>query len=104
MRVGQEDKNIAVENETICREKCLNNCSCQAYSFVEGEVNRGRGPINMCLIWTDVLKDLQEDYPYGGPDLFVRVSKTDTGTSFFRLVLSPFVTTRCCNYVKNNFL
>ncbi|KAF9661839.1 hypothetical protein SADUNF_Sadunf19G0110500 [Salix dunnii] len=77
MRVGQEDKKIAVENETICREKCLNNCSCQAYSFVE-EVNKQREPINKCLIWTDVLKDLQEEYSYGGPDLFVRVAIADT--------------------------
>ncbi|KAB5512975.1 hypothetical protein DKX38_030003 [Salix brachista] len=76
MRVGQQDKKIAVENETICREECLNNCSCQAYSFVE-EVNRRREPIT-CLIWTDALKGLQEEYSFGRPDLFVRVSKTDT--------------------------
>ncbi|KAB5512859.1 hypothetical protein DKX38_029887 [Salix brachista] len=81
MRVGQQNRKFQVENETICREKCLNNCPCQAYSFVKGNVNRQRfrqPSINMCLIWTDDLKDLQEEYSYGGPDLFVRVSKTDT--------------------------
>ncbi|KAJ6421904.1 hypothetical protein OIU84_026938 [Salix udensis] len=81
MRVGQQNRKFQVENETICREKCLNNCPCQAYSFVKGNFNRQwfRQPsINMCLIWTDDLKDLQEEYSYGRPDLFVRVSKTDT--------------------------
>ncbi|KAJ6696622.1 hypothetical protein OIU85_003017 [Salix viminalis] len=78
MRVGQQDIQFPVESETKCREECLNKCHCQAYSFVKGELNRVREPINKCLIWKDVLKDLQEDYPYGGPDLFVRVSKTDT--------------------------
>ncbi|KAJ6761885.1 hypothetical protein OIU74_024533 [Salix koriyanagi] len=77
IRVGQEDKKIAAENETICREMCLNNCSCQAYSFVE-VANRRREPINKCLIWTDVLKDLQEDDSYGGRDLFVRVTIAGT--------------------------
>jgi hypothetical protein len=49
-----------------------------------------------CLIWRDDdLKDLQEEYSYGGPDLFVRVAISDIGTFFFRLVLSPSVTTRC---------
>ncbi|KAB5512976.1 hypothetical protein DKX38_030004 [Salix brachista] len=75
MRVGKQDNKFEVESETKCREECLNKCPCQAYSFVKGEINkqRDRQPsINMCLIWTDVLKDLQEEYSYGGPDLFVR--------------------------------
>ncbi|KAF9661837.1 hypothetical protein SADUNF_Sadunf19G0110300 [Salix dunnii] len=81
MRVGQQENKFAVESETKCREECLNNCPCQAYSFVKGGVNkrRNRQPsINMCLIWTDVLKDLQEEYSYGEPDLFVRVAIADT--------------------------
>ncbi|KAJ6696621.1 hypothetical protein OIU85_003016 [Salix viminalis] len=81
MRVGQQDNNFAVESETKCREECLNKCPCQAYSFVKGGVSRRRDrqpSINKCLIWTDVLKDLQEEYSYAGPDLFVRLSKTDT--------------------------
>ncbi|KAJ6745064.1 S-LOCUS LECTIN KINASE FAMILY PROTEIN [Salix purpurea] len=81
MRVGQQNHKFKVENDTKCREECLNQCSCQAYSFVKGGVNkrRDRQPgINMCLIWTDVLQDLQEEYSYSGPDLFVRVSIADT--------------------------
>ena len=107
MRVLQTDTSFAVEDEKKCREGCLYNCQCQAYSFVKEEVNMpsDRQPgNNTCLIWMDDLKDLQEEYSYDGPDLFVRVPIADIGTSFFRLVLSPFVTTRCCNYVKDNFL
>ncbi|KAG5224929.1 G-type lectin S-receptor serine/threonine-protein kinase [Salix suchowensis] len=88
MRVGQEDNKYEVENETKCRENCLNNCLCQAYSFVRGEDNRDREPINQCLIWTDVLKDLQEEYSDGVPDLFVRA---DTGGSSRKKPLSLIV-------------
>jgi hypothetical protein len=98
MRVGQPETSFVVEDEKKCREECLNKCRCQAYSFVNAEVNmrRERQPSNnICLIWMDDLKDLQEEYSYGGPDLFVRVAISDIGTFFFRLVLSPFVTTRC---------
>ncbi|KAB5512854.1 hypothetical protein DKX38_029882 [Salix brachista] len=81
MRVGKQDYKFEVESETKCREECLNNCPCHAYSFVKGEVNKqwDRQPsINMCLIWKDFLMDLQEEYSYGGPDLFVRAAIADT--------------------------
>ncbi|KAG6738103.1 hypothetical protein POTOM_059662 [Populus tomentosa] len=104
MRVGQADTSFVVEDEKKCREECLDKCQCQAYSFVKGEVNMRRERQPTCLLWMDDLKDLQEEYSHDGPDLFVRVPIADIGTSFFRLVLSPFVTTRCCNYIKDNFL
>jgi hypothetical protein len=98
MKFGQPDTVFEVEDEKQCREEC-SQCQCQAYSFVKGKVNMRRDiqPRNKtCLIWRDDdLKDLQEEYSYGGPDLFVRVAISDIGTFFFRLVLSPFVTTRC---------
>ncbi|KAI5555758.1 hypothetical protein BDE02_19G105500 [Populus trichocarpa] len=80
MRVGQPDTSFVVEDEKQCREECLNKCQCRAHSFVKGEVNmrRDRPPSdNSCLIWMDDLKDLQEEYSYGGPDLFVRVTIAD---------------------------
>ncbi|KAL9382724.1 hypothetical protein Peur_025759 [Populus x canadensis] len=41
-------------------------------------MRRDRPPSdNICLIWMDDLKDLQEEYSYGGPDLFVRVTIAD---------------------------
>jgi len=97
MKFGPPDSSFVIEDEKQCREECLRNCQCQAHSFVKGEVNMRRDEQpnnNTCLIWDD-LKDLQEEYSYGGPDLFVRVAISDIGTFFFRLVLSPFVTTRC---------
>ncbi|KAH8480040.1 hypothetical protein H0E87_030315 [Populus deltoides] len=80
MRVGQTDIKFETENEKKCREECLSKCPCHAYSFVKEEVNmrRDRQPgYNTCLIWMDDLKDLQEEYSYGGPDLFVRVTVAD---------------------------
>ncbi|KAL3565826.1 hypothetical protein D5086_033872 [Populus alba] len=80
MRVGQTDTSFVVEDEKKCREECLDKCQCQAYSFVEVKVNkrRDRQPVNYtCLIWMDDLKDIQEEYSYDEPDLFVRVLIAD---------------------------
>ncbi|KAI5555762.1 hypothetical protein BDE02_19G105600 [Populus trichocarpa] len=80
MKFGQPDTVFEVEDEKQCREEC-SQCQCQAYSFVKGKVNMRRDiqPRNKtCLIWRDDdLKDLQEEYSYGGPDLFVRVAISD---------------------------
>ncbi|CAK7349998.1 unnamed protein product, partial [Dovyalis caffra] len=80
MRVGRSETRPVVEDENKCREECLNNCRCQAYSYIEGEPNRRRDrqpSNNVCWIWIDDLKDLQEEYSYGGLDLFVRVTLSD---------------------------
>ncbi|KAI5555773.1 hypothetical protein BDE02_19G106500 [Populus trichocarpa] len=79
MKFGPPDSSFVIEDEKQCREECLRNCQCQAHSFVKGEVNMRRDEQpnnNTCLIWDD-LKDLQEEYSYGGPDLFVRVAISD---------------------------
>jgi len=72
MKFGQPDSSIVTKDENKCREECLRNCQCQAHSFVKGGVNlrRDEPRNNTCFIWDD-LKDLQEEYSYGGPDLFV---------------------------------
>ncbi|KAJ4841985.1 hypothetical protein Tsubulata_005413 [Turnera subulata] len=51
-----------------CKEKCLRNCSCTAYTNanISGE---GSG----CLLWFGELIDMRE-YPDTGQDLFVRMS------------------------------
>ncbi|KAI5555772.1 hypothetical protein BDE02_19G106400 [Populus trichocarpa] len=79
MKFGQPDTVFVAEDEKQCREECLSNCSCQAYSFVKVNVNRRRDrQPRTCWIWMDDdLKDLQEEYSYGGPDLFVRVAISD---------------------------
>ncbi|PRQ54951.1 putative non-specific serine/threonine protein kinase [Rosa chinensis] len=47
-----------------CKIKCLHNCSCLAYAFVD---NIG------CLVWSKDLIDIQE-FPSGGEDLFIRLA------------------------------
>ncbi|KAJ6855917.1 LOW QUALITY PROTEIN: hypothetical protein NC651_040517 [Populus alba x Populus x berolinensis] len=79
MKFGQTDLSFMTADEKQCRDECLRNCQCQAHSFVKGEVNLRREKRlrnNTCFIWDD-LKDLQEEYSYGGPDLFVRVAISD---------------------------
>ncbi|XP_062014766.1 G-type lectin S-receptor-like serine/threonine-protein kinase At1g61490 [Rosa rugosa] len=47
-----------------CKLKCLHNCSCLAYAFVN-EIG--------CLVWSKDLVDIQE-FPSGGVDLFIRLA------------------------------
>ncbi|KAL1826247.1 hypothetical protein ACET3Z_004659 [Daucus carota] len=57
-----------------CRIKCLNNCSCTAYSTIDIR-ERGVG----CIIW---LKDLIDtrDYKLDGANLFVKVAASELGS------------------------
>ncbi|KAK7373642.1 hypothetical protein VNO80_07057 [Phaseolus coccineus] len=57
----------------ICRSKCLENCSCVAYSHDDGIG---------CMSWTANLLDMQQ-FSEGGLDLYVRVahSELDKGTN-----------------------
>ncbi|XP_048232704.1 G-type lectin S-receptor-like serine/threonine-protein kinase At4g03230 isoform X2 [Ricinus communis] len=80
MKVYNTDSKFDVNNETECRDKCLSSCQCHAYSYTGGKnsTRRDIGPTNpTCWIWTEDLKNLQEEYLYGGHDLFVRVSRSD---------------------------
>lgn len=52
-----------------CQRLCLDNCSCKAYAFVQGIY---------CMIWTEELMDI-EQFPYGGENLFLRLSYVDSG-------------------------
>ncbi|TQD79746.1 hypothetical protein C1H46_034719 [Malus baccata] len=52
-----------------CKTRCLNNCSCLAYAYVN---NIG------CLAWSNDLIDIQE-FAYGGQDLFVRLDRSELG-------------------------
>ncbi|KAL9267931.1 G-type lectin S-receptor-like serine/threonine-protein kinase-like protein [Drosera capensis] len=54
-----------------CRKKCLANCSCVAYANLY-LTNGGSG----CLLWIDVLIDLQE-YRKNGQDLYIRVAASE---------------------------
>ncbi|KAK8479300.1 hypothetical protein V6N12_067096 [Hibiscus sabdariffa] len=71
MKVEDSDSSYDAKDETDCREECLEKCQCQAYSFVGQRVST-----TSCLIWSDDLKNLQEDQD-GGYDLHVRVALSD---------------------------
>ncbi|XP_075669497.1 G-type lectin S-receptor-like serine/threonine-protein kinase At4g27290 isoform X3 [Castanea sativa] len=54
-----------------CRDKCLNNCSCMAYtnSDIRGE---GSG----CALWFGDLVDIRQ-FPAGGQELYIRMSVSE---------------------------
>ncbi|XP_050247273.1 G-type lectin S-receptor-like serine/threonine-protein kinase At4g27290 isoform X1 [Quercus robur] len=54
-----------------CRDKCLNNCSCMAYtnSDIRGE---GSG----CALWFGDLVDVRQ-FPAGGQELYIRMSASE---------------------------
>jgi S-locus glycoprotein domain/D-mannose binding lectin/PAN-like domain len=58
-----------------CREKCLANCSCVAYSGADIR-NGGSG----CIIWVNELIDTR--FIDGGQDLYIRVARSDIGIFF----------------------
>ncbi|KAI3824722.1 hypothetical protein L1987_06193 [Smallanthus sonchifolius] len=60
---------VAVKSNGECRTTCLNNCSCNAYSFVG----------NNCSIWDGELLNLSEDNT-NGKTLYVKVSSKDLGS------------------------
>ncbi|XP_050371715.1 uncharacterized protein LOC126789562 [Argentina anserina] len=59
----------SLDSELDCRMYCLNNCSCQAYAFVN---NIG------CLAWYKDLIDMQQ-FSFGGTDMFIRLAHADLG-------------------------
>ncbi|KAL5839791.1 hypothetical protein ACOSQ3_012475 [Xanthoceras sorbifolium] len=78
--VGKEDGFLKLETTKLpdfaersttpvdkCREQCLNNCSCMAYTF---DVGIG------CMTWSSNLTDLQK-FPKGGADLYIRLANPE---------------------------
>lgn len=61
---------VAVDNTDTCKERCLSNCSCTAYSYVNGIG---------CLMWSgDELLDVQR-FTKGGNTLHIRLAHSDLG-------------------------
>ncbi|GLT33586.1 hypothetical protein SLA2020_081600 [Shorea laevis] len=58
-------------NLNECRAKCLENCSCTAYTTMDIKENRG------CAMWFGDLVDLKQ-VQASGQDLYVRVSAADS--------------------------
>ncbi|KAI3502235.1 hypothetical protein L1887_30267 [Cichorium endivia] len=60
------NNSVAVGSSGECRSNCLNNCSCNAYSFVE----------NHCLVWDGDLLNLWEE-DASGKAIYVKVASKD---------------------------
>ncbi|KAF8037778.1 hypothetical protein BT93_B0580 [Corymbia citriodora subsp. variegata] len=59
----------SVADEEGCQSWCLGNCSCLAFSFVDGIG---------CMVWSRDLLDIQQ-FSMEGEDLFIRLAAADTG-------------------------
>uniref|UniRef100_A0A1J3J875 non-specific serine/threonine protein kinase n=3 Tax=Noccaea caerulescens TaxID=107243 RepID=A0A1J3J875_NOCCA len=68
VEVGSPDSHFDAHNEKECREECLNNCQCQAYSFEQVDTK--------CWIWLEDLNNLKEGY-LGSRNIFIRVAVPD---------------------------
>ncbi|XVE49801.1 hypothetical protein DITRI_Ditri01bG0111000 [Diplodiscus trichospermus] len=80
MKVQKPDSIFAVNDESECKTRCLESCSCQAYSYDEFPTYlRGRTSNFTCGIWTDNLNNIQESYTNGGLDLYLRVQRSEKG-------------------------
>ncbi|OMP04572.1 S-locus glycoprotein [Corchorus olitorius] len=55
-----------------CRARCLQNCSCMAYTSLN-ITGRGSG----CAMWFDDLIDVKQFQSIGGQDLYIRVSASE---------------------------
>ncbi|TKY66127.1 G-type lectin S-receptor serine/threonine-protein kinase [Spatholobus suberectus] len=62
-----KDPETLRSKDDICRSKCLENCSCVAYSH---------DTVIGCMSWTGNLLDIQQ-FSYGGLDLYVRVAHNE---------------------------
>jgi hypothetical protein len=85
MKVSEPDSDFKVRNETECRNECLNDCQCQAYSYEAAKNStqqRGESAANVCWIWSKDVTDLREEYENGGRNLSVRVATSDIGTPY----------------------
>ncbi|RLN35318.1 putative S-locus receptor-like protein kinase family protein [Panicum miliaceum] len=60
-----EDTTISVDQ---CRQRCLANCSCLAYS-----ASSIKGGGSGCIIWSSLLIDIRH-FAYGGEDLYIRLA------------------------------
>ncbi|KAM5588481.1 hypothetical protein ABKV19_006764 [Rosa sericea] len=58
---------VALDKFEDCKTRCLSNCSCLAYAYVD---NIG------CLVWSKELIDMQQ-FPAFGEDLYVRLAHSE---------------------------
>ncbi|KAI6697439.1 hypothetical protein NL676_017558 [Syzygium grande] len=86
MKAENPDDQNRVDSEEHCKQKCLGDCKCQAYSFKE------EGGTTTCYTWSDELDNMQE-FAEDGLDLYVRVPLSDIES-----------TNRSCGYCGTNLV
>ena len=83
LKVPETDHVDLYENIDLeeCREKCLNNCYCVAYtnSDIRGG---GKG----CVHWYFELNDIRQ-FETGGQDLYIRMPALESGIKFLLIFL-----------------
>ena len=70
-----EDWSVALEDE--CKQQCLKNCSCIAYSFYSGIG---------CMSWSGNLIDMQE-FSQSGADLYIRLAHSELGIHTYSFIV-----------------
>ncbi|XP_059661971.1 G-type lectin S-receptor-like serine/threonine-protein kinase At4g03230 [Cornus florida] len=84
-------------SEEECKDECLHNCQCLAYSYVVPlNLVRGSSSEKACWMWTTTngeLGNLQEEYAAAANALCLRVKASDIG-----------LTTRNCDTCGTNFI
>ena len=69
-----------IMNLQECKDKCLQNCSCMAYSVFD--ISGGSG----CAIWFGDLIDIKQ-FQDGGQDLYIRMNASEVGMSSLLILL-----------------
>ncbi|KAL2500801.1 G-type lectin S-receptor-like serine/threonine-protein kinase [Forsythia ovata] len=62
-----------------CRQMCMNNCSCMAYSNIDV---RGQG--SGCFLWFGDLMDITQLGGKDGQDIYIRMASSELGSSGLR--------------------
>ncbi|BFG30994.1 hypothetical protein CerSpe_172680 [Prunus speciosa] len=75
-KVGKPDSQITFENETECRNECLNSCQCQAFSYSAcvNSTRRDYIATSLCWTWLRDLNNLEEEYGDDGHNLSGQVA------------------------------
>ncbi|XP_031119297.1 G-type lectin S-receptor-like serine/threonine-protein kinase At4g27290 isoform X1 [Ipomoea triloba] len=76
----------ATMNLAECRETCLKNCSCMAYTNLDV---RGQG--SGCALWFGNLIDIRQ-FPDSGQDLYIRIEASDKGFPAVKVIIIVVIT------------
>ncbi|GLT87013.1 hypothetical protein SLE2022_051170 [Rubroshorea leprosula] len=80
IEVANPDLESVLHNGSDCKELCLDNCKCQAYSYTGAETYRRDLNFTsnvICSIWEKALNNILEDQIVGGRDIYLRVMHSD---------------------------